>query len=55
MHVAHMDIMFICPRALIVNIGEKQKMTPPMTKNKKQQTQKTNKNKKLLRITSGFT
>jgi len=29
-------------------------MTPPTTKNKKQQTQKTNKNKKLLRIMSGF-
>jgi len=34
MHVAHTDIMFICPRAPIVNIGEKQKMTPPISNNK---------------------
>jgi len=28
MHVAHTDITFICPRTPVVNIGEKQKMTP---------------------------
>jgi len=46
MHVAHIDIMFICPRAPIVNIGEKQKMAPPISNNKhKKQTmlQKTTK------------
>jgi len=49
--------MFICPRAPIVNIGEKQKMAPPISNNKhkKQQTQeKNNKNKKLLRLDTGF-
>jgi len=25
MHVAHIDIMFMCPRTPVVNIGEKQK------------------------------
>jgi hypothetical protein len=57
MHVAHIDIMFICPRAPIVNIGEKQKMAPPISNNKhkKQQTQeKNNKNKKLLRLMTGY-
>ena len=52
MHVAHIDIIFICPRAPIVNIGEKQKMTPPISNNKHKK--QTNKNKKLLRLMSGY-
>jgi len=38
MHVAHIDIMFICPRASIVNIGERQNDT---TYNKEQETTNT--------------
>jgi len=34
MHVAHIDIMLICPTTPLVNIGEKLKMTPPISNNK---------------------
>jgi len=44
----------LCIQGHPYRLGEKQKMTPPITKNKKQQTQKTNKNKKLLRLMTGF-